>query len=131
MKPKKFYVGIKGFILKDGKLLLLEKAGGDFWEAPGGRINADETIEHTLARELKEEVPNIKNIQVGNIIGAFRLPKDIDGDTSLTLIYYRVSADFDGDPEISDEHSAWKWADEEEALKLMVEKADLIKKAFN
>ena len=127
---KKFYVGIKSCILKDNKILLLEKSGGNFWEVPGGRIDNDETIEETLRRELREEVPNIKNISIGRILGAHRLSKDIDEGISLTLIYYKVTADFEGDPQISDEHSAWKWATEEEARQLMVEKADLIGEAF-
>lgn len=131
MKPKTFFVGIKGFIFSEGKLLLLEKAGGTFWEVPGGRINGDESIEQALVRELREEVPNIKNIKIGGIIGAFRLPKDIEGDTSLMLVYYKVSADFDGDLQISDEHRSWRWVTQKEAQKLMAEKSDLIQTAFH
>ena len=32
------------------------------------------------------------------------------------LIFYVVKADFDGDLQISEEHSDWKWATKEEAL---------------
>lgn len=130
MQPKKFYVGIKGFIFSGEKLLLLQKAGDGFWEAPGGRISDDESIEQALVRELKEELPNIKNIRPGRVVAALRLPKDIDEGTSLTLIYYRVEAGFDGEPQISDEHSAWAWVNQAEAQKLMVEKAALVEVAF-
>ena len=128
---KTFYVGVKGFIVQGDKVLLLHKAGGNFWEAPGGRIDGDETIEEALDRELHEEVPNIKDIRIGDIVGAHRLPKDIDGDKSLTLIYYLVSAGFDGDPQISDEHDNWQWASKDEVMKLLVEKEQLVKAVFS
>jgi 8-oxo-dGTP diphosphatase len=122
---KTFYVGIKGVIVKGGKVLILRtnktQERRDIWEAPGGRIDDDETTEQTLKRELLEELPNIKNIQIHEILHAFRLPRDIDGDKSLFLTFYRVSADFDGDPEISEEHIDWKWADIAEATELVGE----------
>lgn len=119
---KTFYVGIKGVVVKDGKVLILRanKAQGrrDVWEMPG-RINDDETIEQALVRELTEELPNIKNIKTHEILHAYRLPHDIEGDKSLVLIYYRVTADFDeGKPEISDEHVDWQWTDMDTAIEL-------------
>jgi 8-oxo-dGTP diphosphatase len=122
---KTFYVGIKGVIVKDGKVLVLRPNAAqgrhDNWEVPGGRIDDDESIEQTLNRELLEEVPNIKNVRIREILHAFRLNKDIEGDKSLFLVYYRVTADFDGDPQISDEHVDWKWIDLNEAKELMPE----------
>jgi len=127
---KTFYVGIKGFIAKDGKVLLLKKVGEDLWETPGGRIDGDETIQEALNRELHEEVANIKNIEIKDILGAHRLQKDINGDTSLVLIYYLVRADIDGIPELSDEHDDYMWADKDEALKAMADKRRIIEKIF-
>jgi len=121
---KTFYVGIKGIILKDNKVLLLKtghRDKGDFWEVPGGRINDDETIEQALMREVKEEVPNIKSVVMHDVVDAYRVPRDIDGDKSLVLIFYKVSAEFDGEPSLSEEHVEWKWANREEALTLVHE----------
>ena len=119
---KTFYVGVKGVVVKDDKVLLLQKAGGeDFWEVPGGRIDDDESLHETLTRELTEEVPNIRNIQIGEVLDAYRLHKDIDENVSLTLIFFKVSADFEGDPKISDEHSAWRWLNKAEALEIASE----------
>ncbi len=119
---KTFYVGIKGVIVREGKVLVLRanKAQGrrDMWEMPGGRINAGETIEEALVRELKEELPNIKNIEPGELLYAHRLPWDIDGDKSLVLIFYRVNADFEGEPQFSNEHVAVQWAGKDLALQL-------------
>lgn len=120
---KTFYVGVKGVIVKDGKVLLLQKnkAEEDFWEVPGGRIDANESLDQTLIRELQEEVPNIQNIRIGDVLDAYRLHKDLDRDISLTLIFFKVTADFDGDPQISEEHQAWKWVDISEALQIASE----------
>jgi 8-oxo-dGTP diphosphatase len=120
---KTFYVGIKGVVVKNSKVLVLRanKAQGrrDVWEMPGGRINDDETIEQALVRELTEELPNIKNIKTHEILHAYRLPHDIEGDKSLVLIYYRVTADFEGSkPAISDEHVDWQWTDMDTAIEL-------------
>lgn len=117
-----FYVGIKGIIIRDDKVLLLRANSGkdrrDIWEAPGGRVDGDEVLHETLLRELSEELPNIQNPQIGQILHAARLPWIIDGTNSLTLIFYRVDASFDGDPVISDEHMDWKWCTLDEAREL-------------
>ncbi len=119
---KTFYVGIKGVIIRDDKVLLLRANGGkgrrDIWEMPGGRIDDDEVIQQTLTRELHEELANINNITIGRILHATRLPWNIDNTNSLTLIFYQVTADFDGDPVISDEHMDWRWCTLDEALEL-------------
>ncbi len=127
---KTFYVGVKGAIVRGSQVLLLKKAGEDLWEAPGGRIDDDETIHQALERELREEVPNIASIQIGDIIGAHRVPKDIDGNKSLVLIYYVVQADFDGEPELSEEHEDYMWANRDEALQRMVDKREIIESIF-
>jgi 8-oxo-dGTP diphosphatase len=133
---KTFYVGIKGVIIKDDKVLILRSSTKngrrDMWEIPGGRIDDDETIEQALRRELQEELPNISNVDVHEILHAYRLLWEIDGDKGLTLIFYRVSADFDGEPKISEEHVAYKWATKDEALKLVQDSTKpAVSAAFN
>jgi 8-oxo-dGTP pyrophosphatase MutT (NUDIX family) len=122
MSMQTFYVGIKGVIIRDDKVLLLRANGGkgrrDIWEAPGGRIDGDETMQQTLERELHEELANITDIRIGGILHATRLPWIIDGTNSLTLVFFRVSAEFDGDPVISDEHTDWQWCTLEQAREL-------------
>lgn len=116
---KTFFVGVKGVVVKDGKVLLLKKSGEEgFWEVPGGRIDGNETLQETLTRELQEELPNIQNIRINTVLDAYRLHKDIVEDVSLTLIFFEVHADFEGDPQISEEHSEWRWAEKDEALSI-------------
>lgn len=118
---KKFNVGIKAIIIQDDKVLLVKrsiKGSEPWWEVPGGRIEGEESIEQALHRELREELPNIKAIIMNQVIDAYRVPRDIEGEKSLVLIFYLVEADFDGEVKISDEHLDFKWADENEALEM-------------
>ncbi len=121
---KTFYVGVKAVIVKDGKVLLLRtnpehEGRGARWEAAGGRIDGDETFQQTLTRELREELPNIQNIQIGDLVDVRRIHRDIWGTKSLTLIYFMVEADFAGSPELSEEHLEWKWADANQVRELV------------
>ena len=130
MSEKLFNVGIKSIIMRDDKVLIVKNAKG-FWEVPGGRMDGDETIEQTLERELKEELPNVAQIKVHGIVGAVRVHKDIKENVSLVLIFYRVSADFDGQPTLSHEHTEYKWATKEQAKQLVYDKyVESIENAF-
>lgn len=130
---KRFNVGIKGVVVSGDKVLILRsERGWNGWEIPGGRIDGDESIPETLDRELKEELPNIKDIKVGKILDAYRIHKDIDNDVSLTLIFFKVTATFDGEPEISDEHLEYKWATKDEAVELVADSCkNAVAQAFN
>lgn len=135
MKNKKFFVGVKGVVIQDDKVLLVKAnkkiEGRDHWEVPGGRIDDDETIEQALERELAEEV-GATNVQAHGALAAWRVPRDIEGDTSLVLVFLQATANFDGEPKISDEHVEYKWATYDEAMKLTFPAiAEAIKTAFN
>lgn len=58
MSEHKLRISVKGiFKDKSGKVLLVKlgKNKQEFWSAPGGGVEEDESIEHTLLRELREE----------------------------------------------------------------------------
>lgn len=115
---KKFFVGIKGIVKDDRGYLLLHRnyKSGDYWDIPGGRIDGFEEFEDTLIRELTEELPGIVIDEVKELQGAFRLQKDIDGDTSLVLLYFLVGAKLPEKVILSDEHESYVWVNRAEDL---------------
>lgn len=109
---KKFYVGVKGVIKdKTRGIILLHRdyKSGDYWDTPGGRIDENEVFEDTLRRELAEELPGIQNVRIGKLLGAFRLQKDIEGNTSLVLLYFLVDAVLPDPVQLSEEHESSTW----------------------
>lgn len=109
---KKFYVGIKGIVVDEEKgalLLKREYKSGDFWDTPGGRIDGDEDFKDTLARELAEELPGIEVQNIGELLGAHRVQKDIDDDISLVLLYFEVKATLPDPVQLSEEHDDYLW----------------------
>ncbi len=112
-------VGIKGLVCTDGKCLVLLSGTGDnaYWDVPGGRIDGNETIEETLRRELKEELPSVGKFLIGEIVGAYRLDTDLEGDRGLVLIFYKVEAET-FDVIFSHEHTDFKWITKENISEL-------------
>lgn len=64
-------VKVAAAVIRDGDRIFATARGyGDYkgqWEFPGGKIEADETPQQALVREIKEELDT--DIAVGNLIG--------------------------------------------------------------
>lgn len=133
MMMKRFYIGVKALILNQNKLLLLFDASKNYWEVPGGRVDADEQFLETLKRELKEEIGFRSNIHSAELVSVSRLNKDIDEHgTTLALMFYRLNLPGFTEVKLSSEHSSFEWVDKETARQRVgPEFSDAITKAWS
>jgi len=117
---KECYVGVKGIVHCDNQCLLLRKGIGEdaFWDVPGGRINDNETLEQTLQRELREELPGIKNFSMGALVGAYRIDRDLSDGHALVLIFYEVETE-KFEIALSSEHDDYRWFSSENLPELL------------
>lgn len=53
---------IAAIVIQDNKLFMVRKVGKDIWTTLGGKIEAGETEEQCLLREIKEEISCDANI---------------------------------------------------------------------
>jgi 8-oxo-dGTP diphosphatase len=96
---------VAGAVVRDGRLLAVRRTRPAHlrgrWELPGGKVDADETRDGALARELHEE------LGIGVLIDAW-LPSTVPiGDGSLRLAVALVTI-ADGEP-TPVEHDAVRW----------------------
>jgi 8-oxo-dGTP diphosphatase len=109
--PHTFYVGLKGVVTLDDKVLLMKKEdqlGKMFWDIPGGRMEQEETIHQALEREMKEEIPTINGFKVGELMLAYRLDRDLKDGSGLMLLFYELEAE-PFEASVSEEHLEFKW----------------------
>jgi len=95
-----------GIMEENGRVLIARRKSGKHmgnkWEFPGGKIEAGESPEQSLARELQEE------LNVRARIGKLLCCASYEGEgVSLELLVYRVEG-FDGTPTLR-EHEELRW----------------------
>ena len=99
---------VRGVIVKDGKVLLNYLAKHDCYEFPGGGIEAGETPENTLQREVAEETGRIvipESIrEFGIVIRRQRDSKDPEGIFEQKNYYYFCDITDETVPRKPDEH---------------------------
>ncbi len=63
-----------GVLLKDRKFLITRTRGKEFFIAPGGRLEAGESVTDALIRELKEELSIDTKAEDFEVLGTFYAP---------------------------------------------------------
>ena len=97
------------FAQRDGRILLLKRAGGTMtggWYLPGGVVDPGETVETGARRELLEESGLIAASPLTCVAVAHMR---VYGYDSLQVFYACDCPD--GEVQISDEHSGARWID--------------------
>lgn len=123
-----------GFIVRDGKIFIAKRAATkktfpDQFELVGGHLDAGETLEQGLEREIMEEI-GLK-VTTGEIIDAFTY--DSEDMFKIEVCYLCYPDDPNAEPVLNPaDHSTALWISEEEIDKF--EKQDretvALKKAF-
>lgn len=120
-QESKVQVGVKSLIFnKEGKVLLLKRNTAKYpdannpWDIPGGRIDADQTLEQNLLREIEEETG--LSPMVIEIVTAQDIIKPNVRVIRLTYISHETSAN--AHVRLSDEHGEYRWLAFEDILGL-------------
>ena len=90
--PDRPYVGIGGVIVHDGRVVLVkrrfEPLAGQ-WSIPGGAVEAGETLEACVVREMNEETGFV--VEVGPVVEVLdRITRDDEG----RILYHFVLIDY-------------------------------------
>jgi 8-oxo-dGTP pyrophosphatase MutT (NUDIX family) len=107
-----------GALLTDerGRVLLVEPTYKDYWEIPGGAVEADESPYTALVRELKEELG--LPVQPGRQLVTDWVPPRPDRTEGLMLLYDGGMLTPEQTAQIQlpdDELRSWAWCTEQEA----------------
>ena len=73
----RFPVSVKGVLLRDGHVVLVDNPRGE-WELPGGKLEPGETPQECVAREIAEELD--VQVSVGPLLDAwvYRIAAGVD-----------------------------------------------------
>lgn len=107
-------VGVKGVIMKDGKVLIIKRSdqahvSAGSWESVGGKVEFGEDLEVALKREVLEEVG--LEIEIEHILYASTF--QTSPTRQVVIISYLCSSN-KGDVTLSNEHSDYLWASYDE-----------------
>jgi 8-oxo-dGTP diphosphatase len=103
----------KAIIARDGKFLLLQTAREGGWELPGGMIEAGESPEGALRRELKEEI-GVSDVEIEGLVDVVSVSTDFNGQSTQVLVVVYACRLGPVEIKLSAEHTNFKWVDRDE-----------------
>ncbi len=133
--PQRPVVGVGGVVVREGRVLLVERASEPLagqWSLPGGAVELGETLEEAVVRELREETGLA--VRVLELVEAF---ERITRDESSRPRYHYVLLDYlcealEGEPRPGSDVRAVAWAAPEEfpGYKLTAKAEEVCRKAL-
>ena len=115
----RFAVVVKGLIIYDGKILIIQRSvndeiGANIWECAGGNVDFGEDLGEALIREIKEEVG--LSVTIGKLLYAVTFKTD--EHRQVVILSYSCTA-YDNNVTLSDEHKNYLWANKEQMMSLL------------
>jgi 8-oxo-dGTP diphosphatase len=101
---------VAAIIIKDNKIFATQRGYGDFkdrWEFPGGKMEAGESREDAIIREIKEE------LDIDIIVNRYLTTVDYDYQNFHLTMHCFLCEIINGKPTLL-EHKAAKWLSREE-----------------
>ncbi|AGF72176.1 (deoxy)nucleoside triphosphate pyrophosphohydrolase [Corynebacterium halotolerans] len=116
-------INVTGAVLTDGDKVLAARRGAGkalagFWEFPGGKIEAGETPEESLARELEEE------LLCQATVGEYVTTTEHEYDFGIVILSTYFCTLLEGEPQLT-EHEEIRWVPANELKNLEWAPADI------
>ena len=93
-------------LVHDGRVFAAKRGPGKsmagYWEFPGGKVEADETPEEALARELREE------LKIDVTVGEFIVTATYEAGTAVIELSTYLCTIIEGVPVLT-EHEEFRW----------------------
>ena len=111
-----YFVAIKVFLKKGGKLLILKDNFGD-WDLPGGRITKDEfetPLEQIIRRKMSEEVGDNAKYSIGKpaVFMRHERKEASPGNPNVRIFAIGYEGTLgSGEVKLSPRHTELKWVD--------------------
>jgi 8-oxo-dGTP diphosphatase len=106
-------VSVAGVVIDpDGRVLVMQRRDNGRWEAPGGILDLDETLEQGVQREVNEETG--VQVTVDRLTGVYK-----NMSRGIVALVYRCSI-AGGKPMPSIEAKSVRWVDRDEIDDLMI-----------
>jgi 8-oxo-dGTP pyrophosphatase MutT (NUDIX family) len=99
-----------GVVIRDRKFLVTRSYGKDFFIAPGGKLENDETPIQALAREIEEEIQVKINTDTLEHIGTFQALA-AGKENSIVEMYVYIIGEYEGEISPSSEVEEIRWID--------------------
>jgi 8-oxo-dGTP pyrophosphatase MutT (NUDIX family) len=100
----RFPVSVKGVLIRDGAVVLLENSRGE-WELPGGKLELSESPEQCVAREIQEELQLSAKPHTLLDAWVYAIVPDVD----VLVLTYGCIEDAAQEATLSDEHVRLRW----------------------
>ena len=117
---KSLVIAVKGVIVHEGKILLVQRAeddhiGAGTWECAGGKIEFGEDLEAALVREIREETA--LDVSVGPILYATTFMTD--STRQVVILTYLCRTNQTG-VQLSSEHIDYQWCTKDQLRTLLL-----------